>query len=351
MRSLKYLWIVALTLLVAACGHDSTGPSTGKPVQFLVNGDTAVFVSDTSAGGQIPITFKITEVLGSSPIPMEVRFSATRGSLSVAVDTTDANFEVHTVWTLGGTPGTQSFLAEFYRLSDGQRLAGYGQDFKVGPGPVARLHFNPDSLVMFVGEHYPLFSRFTSTPTDSFGNARSIDSFTVTPLLGSWAVAHDTVTANVPVMTGLIVVAQLATDTVNVRATERYLDLHPYQFSYGCNGNPPAIRGTDNAKVGFDMQSTGSVLTAYPGDSLYNGTFGGELQLVLTEHRQFTYTDSVVTTNDLESRIAVQSWRPDSIVYVNGTVGYRTGTTLTGGNWCTVSYPLAATSVVAVLHQ
>lgn len=352
MRSLKYLWIMALALLVAACGHDSTGPSTnGKPVTFLVNGDTTLVTVDSSAGGQIPITFKIIEVLGDSPIPMEVRFSATNSAVSVAVDTTDANFEVHTVWLLGSQVGEQDFLAEFYRLSDGHRITGNGYALQIHAGKVAVVPLRSDSLVLFVGEHYPLLQRVTGAITDSFGNPRSLGAYTVAPIAGSWTVAHDTVTALAPTITGLVLAADLARDTVNVRADERYLDVHPYSFSYGCNDHPPVTRGTDNAVVGFNLLSTGSVVTAYPGDTLYQGTFGGAMQLVLTEHRQFTYTDSVVTTSDIQSRIAVQSWRPDSIVYFNGTVGHRSGTTLTGGNWCSNTYPAAATPVAAVLHQ
>jgi hypothetical protein len=333
--------------LALSCGSEPEAQSIALDLHVVA---PLGFDSDSfPAGVAVPLTIQLSDGNGGTLPRYQIRASATTGTITPTVDTTDAIDEIHSVWRPSGAVGPQSILFEVYRLDNGERVTGFGFERPVRAGVAAHIPFRADSVPLFVGDSYPLFSQLTAVVTDSFGNPTDRGPFTVTPSGGTWVITGDTVIAGAPFHGRIIVTAGLAVDTLKVRAYARYLNV--YQFQFACNDNPPATRGSDGVVAGFDISSSGTMTVAYPGDPLYyaNGAFAGEFELVLAANNHYVWTDSVVEDHPLTMYVGVEHWAPDTVVYHNAGTGLRAGENIVGGNWC-VGWPTAGTVVPVTLH-
>lgn len=320
----------SLILFSLACGE---GESPGADEMIGANYLAHV---DSPAAGEIAL-YGIQIVRspdGGRANPVEVRFSATSGTVFPEVDTSDATTgAVHTNWTIGGQVGPQQILAEAFRLGTGERLGGFGQDVVVVPGKAAHLTLTTDSLVLFTGETRTI-TPFVASVSDSFGNSRPLGTHNLATTGGAWTIVGDTIRADSAQTSGLIISAGLTAETLFVRAEERYLFTRVFNVSFTCTK-------ADSSR--YDLVGITSPLLVYGDSTFKKGYTSLGYQLPVTATQTYYVGEVVVDVRDVSFQVPVQAWWPDSIAWsYGGAISWAKGTasrvgatnTFVGGDWC-----------------
>ena len=156
--------LLALVVLAAACGRDSTSPSTGPAAH--VAGATAL---DRSAVVASTITnalvVTVTDASGRVVQGASVAFAVTagNGSTSPRIATTNASGQATASWTLGTIAGDNEVTASVSGVATPVRFHATGT-----AGPTATLSLSPRTVRLPIGIES---ARITASSLDSFGNA------------------------------------------------------------------------------------------------------------------------------------------------------------------------------------
>lgn len=137
-----FLGLVAATL-AAACSGDGSG-GTGPAVPGAITAVSGDAQTDTVVGTlPNPLVVKVTDQSGNALPGATVTWAAGAGfgTFDTSSTRTDANGQVHTHWTLGATPGSQTVTATVSGLAAvtfhaTARVASPAQIFYSGQGQV-----------------------------------------------------------------------------------------------------------------------------------------------------------------------------------------------------------------------
>jgi len=154
---------ILIVSIVAACGHDGTGPSSGPPAHLDAGASLSrsATVGTAVSGG---VVVKVTDAGGRPVQNAAVAFAVTLGNGSVTprLATTDGSGQASAVWTLGTIVGPNEVTATVSGLTTPVKFEATGL-----AGSVTTISVSPPSARLLPGSDT---TRLKIQSLDAFGN-------------------------------------------------------------------------------------------------------------------------------------------------------------------------------------
>lgn len=329
MRAARHLRApVAVLLLAAACGGDSTAPRGWSPLSIVAGANAADTVTAT------PLQALVVQVRDAHGVPVRgvaVHFAPLPGNDSLGrgyaaievgplsgdwfipfeiVDSSDANGRAKVLVQFGQLVGPAAIAVTVPALG----LADTAR-YTVKPGNAAHILMRVRDTALYAGSLYAIAAR----STDRFLNPRPADTLTYTALSGNISVTSDGVVGATSVGRASIVVrAGSASDTARVSVLPHGVLVYLQQKS------PIGVAMINLDGSGYKFLLSNSDLSAYPqwspdGQSIvmYGGNpWGGSRVALLAMDGNYRFP--VQTPVDSLAGAGFPRFAPDGTIYFGG---------------------------------